>query len=119
MKQINYFKFLEKYPEFIDIDDDLSVKLVLLKHIRKKYWRKKKGEVARLLPIKHLGNHPNLIDRFYRIKYRNCIVATIFRQDDKIVKSWVQMSRSDIYQMMEKEEITNLKRVILMEDMLK
>ena len=35
IKQIDYFKFLKAFPEFIGGDDPINVKLLLLNHIKK------------------------------------------------------------------------------------
>lgn len=136
MKQINYFKFCEKYPEFIDIDDTNSVKLVLLKAIKKKYWFKKEGEIAKLLPIKcsddiDINIYKDILKdtKYCRVKYKNAnIVAMWYNNNDsstetlfngKGIKSYVWRYQPNVFTIMEKEEIINLKREILINDMLK
>ena len=67
MKQINYFKFLEKFPEFIDIDESDIVKFTLLAMLKKMYWRKKENEKdIRLLPISYANVSKN--PEYYREK---------------------------------------------------
>ena len=50
MKQIDYFKIVKAFPQLIDINDTVEVKLALLKELRRVSLRSK--EFVRLLPVK-------------------------------------------------------------------
>jgi hypothetical protein len=138
MKQISYFKFTKAHPDFIDIDDTDDVKLVLLEHVRKKIYRKKEG-ICELLPIKYPGNNAFMKDQnyfkdsklikghsIYRIMFRKyklmsiyflkdgtCSIINNHRQEDK----WIAKNIKCRY--LSKREIQNIKRTILIDNMIK
>lgn len=132
MKQIDYFKFLKAFPEFIDIDDKVEVKLVLLNEIRKKTWRKK--EKSNLLPIKiidpdgyqpvveYLKKSDLMNDDFkFKIMYKKELLITIYYV--KRMNGWLSHIEYNLQKLnnsmfMEKEEITNLKRTLLIDKIL-
>ena len=147
MKQINYFKFLEKFPEFIDIDESDIVKFTLLAMLKKMYWRKKENEKdIRLLPISYanVSKNPEYyrekgLDKFNYIvvfrKYRLFSIQFIdkggFNSTGKKHVTFpiihFQMSRNLAYpdtptspiHFLSKDELKNWKRTILIDDMLK
>lgn len=137
MKQVDYFKFMKAFPEFIDIDDTDEVKIALL-NIIKKQTRKNK-EKSSLLPVRKLKLFEHIdIDFFkkradfmnghyiYKIKYRGEVLFTVYYLGENS-----EYSRADVntaYKLdklrnrsrfMEKEEVTNLKRTMLIDNMLK
>ena len=148
MKQINYFKFLEQYPEFIGVEEEESVKLVLLSAIKEKYWFKKEGEIARLLPIKFNYNmsvedfrNKGYDKHFYNIKFKKYhifAIGVIEKENDlrKNIPPYTKYPHLFFHipfrslfadkshighdaRFMSKEEITNLKREILIKEMIK
>lgn len=118
MKQINYFKFLEQYPEFIGFDESIPIKLALLSEVKKQYWFKKEGEIARLLPLNFHNKQTTFFCNHLRIKYRKADVAIIWTDDENHIKYFSYNIKPNIYIMMEKEEMINLKREILIKEML-
>jgi len=142
LKQIDYFKFLKVFPEFIDIKESDEVKLALLNEVRKRTWRKK-GK-SDLLPIKIVdkdGYQPNM-DYFkkvdlmsgdfrFKIMYRKELFITIsFLHRTNLLNrhGWVtlidynylsKLKKLYYSRIMDKDEITNLKRTLLIDNMLK
>jgi len=132
LKQINYFKFLEKFPELIDFDDDVSVKLALLAYLRKRYWRKKDNDIPRLLPValttKILVScvREKGFDKYhYGINFRNERIFSMSVSDYPSIPVHFQKSLRYRYgtlkniKIMEREEIINLKRTLLINEMTK
>lgn len=135
MKQIDYFKFLKIFPEFIDIEDSIDVKTELLKKVREDTWRKK--ERSDLLPIKIIDLETNKIpdveyfkrfdimsnDFEFRITYkREMLIDICYLQ---YLGKWIVyiyknplLDRNN-FRIMEREEIINLKRTIIIDNILK
>jgi hypothetical protein len=133
MKQIDYFKFLKNFPELIDIDDTAEVKIVLLKEIKKSYmkllpvsWKNFKITTEEFKNKLNIGDHYYIKIMFKKqklfsahiIKYKNINGKKIeilpevhFQRDLKNIKLM-----DKVY--MTKEEITNLKRTILIDNMI-
>jgi len=135
MKQISYFKFLKAHPEFMDVDDTEDVKLFLLDYVKKRVYRKKEG-ICELLPMKGQGYRKNTDDfkdskiikdhSIYRIMFRKyklmtiyflknetCVIVNNHTQEDK----WVTNNVKCRY--LSKEEIKNIKRTILIDNLIK
>jgi hypothetical protein len=134
LKQVSYFKFLEKFPDFIDIDDDVSVKLALLLALKKILYGKN-DMITKLLPINFnclncLKITPDEIRSkelpiCFQVKFRKKVIMTVLTlekgNDRKIVylRPWRYYGERETKNYMSKEEITNFKRDILIENMLK
>jgi len=120
MKKINYFKFLEKFPEFIDIDDTEIVKLTFLSILKKEYWRKKEGDDPKLLPIKIINytsqhfRNKELYDHNYCITFRNMDIIRIHLVKNEIFVLPVNNLLKSIY--MTQDEIKNFKRNFILEN---
>ena len=119
MKRINYFKFLEIFPEFIDMDDTDDVKLTFLSILKKKYWTRKEGDEPRLLPVKPVNDVKLLRDReftsyCYYITFRGNFMFNLHIVDDTVFFSDLMGGKK----YMTKEEITNFKRYCILENIL-
>lgn len=125
LKQIDYFKFCRAFPEFIDIDDTIEMKLVLLKYIKSQNKKKNgKYQLPSILQMK-MPNSSSYFrkwelmkkDYYYHIMYKKEIILNIhFINDDKFCIYMKQTRNSTI---LSNEEITNLKRTILIDEMMK
>ena len=141
MKQIDYFKFLKAFPEFIDIDDTVEVKIALLKELRRITWRNK--EFVKLLPVFFYNvniTQEDLISKGftgygYNIKYKNNIILkfSVVTKENESRKNvpigitypvitfgrpWTYYFKSE-HMFMGKDEIKNMKRTLLIDNMLK
>lgn len=146
MKQINYFKFLEKFPEFIDIEESDNVKLTLLSMLKKMYWRKKDNDKPYLLPISwknvktdHKYYRDKGLDKYnYAINFKNHRIFSIqfienggknFTGKKHVTFPIIhfQMSKNLAFldtplspiHFLSNEELKNWKRTILIDNMLK
>lgn len=130
MKQIDYFKFLKAFPQLIDTNDPIEIKVALLQSLRKMTWRNK--EFIKLLPI---SLHSTItpvdikIEDFrkkgfngngYYIKYRNNKLLMITIINDQILFSRPQnyYIYMDYLLFMLEDEIKNLKRTVMIDNML-
>jgi len=135
------------FPEFIDVSDNEIVKFTLLSIVRKRYWRKKENEgEIRLLPIsfKNVSEDPKYymnkgLDKFnYAITFRRHRLFTMHLIERDLASNpsgnlprvffsdkthpWglkLYVTDSSKIKFMSKEEITNWKRDILIENMIK
>ena len=139
MKQIDYFKFLKDFPEFIDIDETIDVKLILLDYVKKKA-RRTKGKVD-LLPVRKIDYNEILEIEYFRrvermnghsvfkIKFRKEVLFSVSYlgesyEDPSYRRAYMDTRRKsrklhNRSRFMEPEEITNLKRTMLIDNMLK
>lgn len=136
MRQIDYFKFLKIFPEFIDVDDTNEVKLVLLNEVRKRTWRK--PGIHYLLPItvfnaklKDLQDASFFKKRYslmnghyhYKIVYKGEIMIDIYYLEREVFEDSFEVTYRGFNRkkskFMSKGEIKNLKRTLLIDNMLK
>lgn len=120
MKRISYFKFLENFPEFINIkDEDNDTKLYFLYVLKKRYWRKRVGETPRLLPIE--VNNINLMRERglncfnYSITFWGKILMSIHITDGNKINILNKLTDN----IMTEEEYKNFKMDIILENILK
>lgn len=119
MKSINYFRFLEKFPEYIDIEDTENVKLKLLSILKKQFWRKKEGDNPRLLPIKISHSAKLLRER----GIKECNFKITFRGKNLmfihiVLDTVTTVNTLNIFMFMSNSEFKNYKRNFILENIL-
>lgn len=133
MKQIDYFKFLKLFPEIIDVDGSVDVKLFLLNEIKKR--SKIQKEKTKLLPIiigekiiKVEDLRSKGIEDFYiKIMFKRIWLFSVLvlkykstMTNKTVVVKYVAIKQGNIKNAcMPKEESINLKRVIMIDNMVK
>lgn len=132
MAQVDYYKFFKKFPKFIDIDDTDAVKLVLLQETKRMK--------DKLLPINVVKGDievQELRDKGFRdafkVTYKRNIILHVVVINGKTNPLYpnIKFPYVDMYRpythgnkekeriFLSKEEVTNIKRTILIDDMLK
>lgn len=120
------------------MDDTEQVKLKYLSLLKKKYWRNKSDEIVSLLPVcfKHSDFSVDKLrvkglEKYnYDIKYKKITLFSIYficSTDGKQSLAYINYNSdtkpsyniSGKIRFMSKEEITNLKRIIVIKSMLK
>jgi len=115
MKNISYFKFLAKFPEFIDIDEDDVIKMLFLSIIKKRYWKTRK-ENPRLLPIRIDKNSVPILRRGgldgfnYNITLWSKVLMTIHIVDNEVIV----INKLTSSAIMTEEEFQNFKRDVIL-----
>ncbi len=133
MKQINYFKFLEKFPEFIDMNDSNEVKLSILKYLKKIYWRKKDDEIPHFLSLTNKNmvqdikyyEDKGFVNFNYNITFRGLRLYSLHfikNGPPQITYPIIYLQsriNNKMIDFLSVEEVTNLKRTLLIDNMLK
>jgi hypothetical protein len=135
MKQIDYFKFLRLFPEIVDIEDSVEVKKVLIEEVKK--ISKVQKEKTKLLPvnihskikvedIRRVGIEDYWIKVMFKknrifdviiIKYKSPTTGQIVKPTLAMIRKMKLINEDRVF--LSKEDITNLKRTILIDNILK